>query len=69
MKLKFSRFNNAFKTIRLYKCPCQGCVQTDFLSGSHKTKSAVIRLLKKHQEKKKHYQSDKHIKTKSGKGR
>ena len=39
-------FNDAFNTIRLYKRPAQGCVQTDVLSGNHKTKSAVLfRLL------------------------
>ena len=39
-------FNDAFNTIRLYKRPAQGCVQTDVLSGNHKTKSAVhFRLL------------------------
>ena len=32
-------FNNAFNTIKLYK---QGCVQTEVLSGNHKTKSAVL---------------------------
>ena len=39
-------FNDAFNTIRLYERPVQGCVQTDVLSGNHKTKSAVLfRLL------------------------
>ena len=33
---------NAFNTIRLYKRSCQGCVQTDVLSGNYKTKSAVL---------------------------
>ena len=37
-------FNDAFNTIRLYKR--QGCLQTDVLSGSHKTKCTVLfRLL------------------------
>ena len=35
-------FNDTFDTIRLYKRPCQGCVQTDVLSGNHKTKSVVL---------------------------
>ena len=39
-------FDDAFNTIMLYKRPAQGCVQTEVLSGNHKTKSAVlIRLL------------------------
>ena len=39
-------FNYAFNTIRLYMRPTQGCVQTDVLSGNHKTKPAVLfRLL------------------------
>ena len=33
-------FNDAFNAIRLYKR--QECVQTDVLSGNHKTKSAVL---------------------------
>ena len=39
-------FNDAFKTIRLYNRSAHGCVQTEVLSGNHKTKYAVIfRLL------------------------
>ena len=41
LSLSLVGFNNAFNTIRLYKCPCQECIQT-VLSGNHKTKSAVL---------------------------
>ena len=41
-KLCLVGFNDAFKTIRLYKHPCQGCAQTAVLSGNHKTKSVVL---------------------------
>ena len=45
-KLCLVGFNDAFKTIMLYKRPCQGCVQTALQSVNHKTKSAVLfRLL------------------------
>ena len=28
--------------LRLYKHPCQGCVQSEVLSGNQKTKSAIL---------------------------
>ena len=42
VRLSLVGFNDASNTIRLYKRPCQGCVQTAVLSGNYKTKSAVL---------------------------
>ena len=59
---------DTFNTLRLYKL--QGSLQTDVLSGNHKTKSAVLFRLLTHTKEapKKDCQSYKHIERKSGKG-
>jgi len=43
LSLSLVEFSDDFNTVRLYKR--QGCLQTDVLSGNHKTKSALFRLL------------------------
>ena len=42
LSLSLVGFNDAFNLIRLFQRPCLGRVQTDVLSGNHKTKSAVL---------------------------
>ena len=65
------KFNGTVNTTRSFWC--QGCVQTDVLSGKHNIKSAaLIRLfaqtIEAPKKRNRDCQSDKHTKRKSGKG-
>ena len=41
-KFSLVRFNGTVNTYKVISFWCQGCVQTDVLSGNHKTNSAAL---------------------------